>query len=102
MKAFYKILLGSILLSIFVLFSCRKSDASTEKNISARIDSTALCGFLVKINSSGTSYNAVNLPDLYQKDSLKITLSYHLLNTKYQCILNTYPQIYVDAIHVQQ
>ncbi|MGI4803891.1 MAG: hypothetical protein ACRYFL_03905 [Janthinobacterium lividum] len=56
----------------------------------------------MKINSSGTSYNAVNLPDLYQKDSLKITLSYHLLNTKYQCILNTYPQIYVDAIHVQQ
>ncbi|MGI4751969.1 MAG: hypothetical protein ACRYFB_15150, partial [Janthinobacterium lividum] len=93
--------LVSYLLPVFIVFGCRKNDVSTEKNINARIDSTGLCGFIVKINSSRTSYNAVNLPDLYQKDSLKITLSYHLLNTKYQCILNTYPQIYIDAIHIQ-
>ncbi|WP_419802240.1 hypothetical protein [Mucilaginibacter sp.] len=101
-KTNYKIVFWLILLPIFILLSCRKSDVSTEKNINARIDSTGLCGFVVKINTSKTSYNAVNLPDLYKKDSLKIRLSYHLLNTKYQCISGTYLQIYIDAIHVQQ
>ncbi len=85
---------------VFFILGCQKKDLSTERNLNARIDSTFICGFLVKIDASGTKYNAVNLPNLYKKDSLKVTLSYHLLNTKYQCFSGDYPQIYIDAIHL--
>lgn len=105
MKQMYSNILLLLLPAVFVFFSCKKTDRSTVKDIDARVDSTATCGFLVKINSTGTSYNAVNLPELYQRDTLKIVMSYHLLDTRFYCVgttaANGYPEIYIDAIHKQ-
>ncbi len=104
MKKTYTHILLIFLTSVFLVFGCRKIDRSTAKDINARIDSTGTCGFLVKVNSTGTSFNAVNLPQLYYRDSLKVVMSYHLLDTKFQCATQTvatYPEIYIDAIHKQ-
>jgi hypothetical protein len=104
MKKTFTIILMLLLTSVFIFFGCRKIDRSTAKDITARIDSTGTCGFLIKVNSTGTSFNAVNLPQLYYRDSLKIVMSYHLLDTKFQCATQTvatYQEIYIDAIHKQ-
>ncbi len=104
MKKTYTNILLIFLIAVFLVFGCRKIDRSTAKDINARIDSTGTCGFLVKVNSTGTSFNAVNLPQLYYKDSLKVVMSYHLLDTKFQCATQTvatYQEIYIDAIHKQ-
>lgn len=98
------------LLIVYVLFilisiSCKKSDQSTQKSISATIvDSGNIafdgCGWLIKIDASGTNYHADNLPVSYQKDNLPVTISYHLLDTKFSCGLlsNNISVIKIDAI----
>ena len=59
------------------------------------------CGFLIKIDASGISYHADNLPVDFQKDKLQVTVSYHLLSTKYSCGLlsNNISVIKIDAIN---
>jgi len=93
------------LLLLFVIFSCKKADQSTEREISATITytgSTAAdgCGWLVKIDATGNSYHADNLAETYQKDNLPVIISYHLLDTKYSCglIANNLSVIKIDAI----
>lgn len=94
------------LVLLFVIFSCKKADQSIEKEISATIMNTGSvaadgCGFLIKIDASGTSYHADNLPEAYQKDNLPVVINYHALTTKFQCGMiasNLLPVISIDAI----
>lgn len=101
MKKQFSVLILLICMSV----SCKKADQSTEKNISATIIYTGNisadgCGWLIQINASGTSYHADNLPETYQKDKLPVTISYHLLDTKYSCGLlsNNLSVIKIDVI----
>lgn len=101
-----KKLLIALVLLILTSTSCKKSEQGSQKNISATIMNTGSvatdgCGFLIKIDATGTSYHADNLPEAYQKDNLSVILDYHNLTTKYQCGMiasNLLPVISVDAI----
>lgn len=99
-----KLLIAFVLL-VVASTSCKKSDQSTQKDISATIINSGNiaadgCGFLIKIDASGTSYHADNLPVDYQKDKLPVTISYHLLDTKFSCglLANNISVIKIDAI----
>ncbi len=101
MKKQFSVLILLICMSV----SCKKTDQVTAKDIPATIiysgDIAADgCGFLIKIDASGTSYHADNLPETYQKDKLPVTISYHLLDTKYSCGLlsNNLSVIQIDVI----
>jgi hypothetical protein len=100
-----KNLLFAFVLLIICSTSCKKADQSTQTNINATIMDTGFvlsdgCGWLIKIDASGTSYHADNLPINYQKDKLPVIISYHLLNTKFSCGLlsNNISVIKIDAI----
>ncbi len=102
-----KLLIAFVLL-IFVSISCKKSDRLTAENVPATINFTGAiaadgCGFLIKIDGSGTSYHADNLPVDFQKDKLQVIVSYQLLNTKYSCglISNNISVIKIDAIRIK-
>jgi hypothetical protein len=43
------------------------------------------CGWLIKLSSNNTEYSPTNLTPAFQKDSLKVNISYTLLNSKYRC-----------------
>ena len=43
------------------------------------------CGWLIKLNSTKTEYSPANLTAAFQKDSLKVNITYILLSTKYSC-----------------
>lgn len=99
-----KLLIAFILL-ILASTGCKKSDRVTAEDVPAIITYTGNietdgCGFLVKINASGTSYHADNLPVDYQKNNLPVAISYHLLDTKFSCGLqsNNIAVIQIDAI----
>lgn len=100
-----KLLIVYVLL-IFISISCKKADQSTQKNINATITNSGSvaadgCGFLIKIDASGTEYHADNLPEAYQKDNLPVVINYHNLTTKFQCGMiatNLLPVISIDAV----
>ena len=100
-----KLLIAFILL-IFTSTGCKKSDRVTAEDVPATFTYTGYiaadgCGWLIKIDASGTSYHADNFPVDYQKDKLPITISYHLLTTKCSCGLlsNNISVIKIDAIN---
>jgi hypothetical protein len=43
------------------------------------------CGWLVEINGTNEVYSPDNLSPDYQKDSLKVNVTYHILTTKLHC-----------------
>lgn len=102
MKKQFSVLILLICMSV----SCKKTDEVTAKDIPATIiysgDIAADgCGFLVKIDTSGTNYHADNLPKAYQKDNLQVIINYHDLTTKFHCGMiatNLLPVISIDAI----
>lgn len=77
-----------LLFGLISLIGCKK-DQNIVKNANAIVyyANTGIianvCGYLIKIDN--TSYYAVNLDDKYQKDQLKVVISYRLLTTKYHC-----------------
>lgn len=101
------LLIVLLFVGILATVSCRK-DANSFKNISAMVvfdsgDPAATgCGYTIKIDNS-MSYYPINLSNSYQKDQLKINVSYHLLSTKHQCglipsVSNELQEINIDEI----
>jgi hypothetical protein len=92
-----------------IITSCKKSTnpvTTTPLQTNAVIINTAPiaadgCGWLVKINGTNEVYSPVNLSSMYQKDSLKVNITYHVLSTKLSCGMlagGGVTQIQLDAI----
>ena len=43
------------------------------------------CGWVVDIDSTNEEYSPVNLSSNYQKDGLKVNVTYHVLTSKLSC-----------------
>lgn len=57
------------------------------------------CGWLIKIDETNAVFSPLNLPELLQSDSLKVTISYNLLSTKFNCNSgNSFTQIKLNSI----
>lgn len=94
------------ILMIFAFSACKKDTQIKNENATITFTGDVAsdgCGYLIKINSTGTSYHADNLSETYQKDSLPVTISYHLLDKKFSCglISNNISVIELDAIRIK-
>ena len=102
----------SILLLMWICFisgiSCQKQNKPLKPNaVILNFYPSALggCDYVIQMNDTHAIYSPVNLGDEYKKDSLKVSVSYHILNTKRMCggLLNSgYTHLYVDDITVTE
>ncbi|MGI4803892.1 MAG: hypothetical protein ACRYFL_03910 [Janthinobacterium lividum] len=85
------------------MISCQKEEQTVYKETDAMLLNAGNiasdgCGWLVKINND-TVFSPLNLPELLKTDSLQVTISYNLLNTKFNCITgNSFTQIKINSI----
>ncbi len=110
MKHLKTLLLSMVCMALLIAIesSCKKenNNKSTTHITNAIIINTAPiaadgCGWLVKINGTNEVYSPVNLSSTYQKDSLKVNITYHVLPTKLSCGMlagGGVTQIQLDAI----
>jgi hypothetical protein len=77
------------LLLISVDLSCKKDNTGHIATNAIIINSGPVaadgCGWLVKINGTNEEYSPINLSATYQTDSLKVSITYHVLTTKLSC-----------------
>ncbi len=60
------------------------------------------CGWLIKIDGTSAVFSPLNLPELLKTDSLKVTVSYNLLSTKFNCNTgNSFTQIRLNSIRTK-
>ena len=99
-----------VIVIITIVSGCKKESSSKTGN---HIETNAVivnsgeisadgCGWLVKINGTNEEYSPINLSTDYQKDSLKVKITYHVLTTKLHCGAfaggTGIPQIQLDDI----
>jgi hypothetical protein len=83
----------TIVFFAIIITSCKKTTnpaITAPKNTNAIIIYTGEvaadgCGWLVKINDTGEEYSPVNLSPAFQKDSLKVNITFSVLTTKFAC-----------------
>ena len=90
----HKYLSRAILLIMFMaisLFSCKKTgNPVAPRNTNATLVYTGSvaadgCDWLVQINGTNEVYSPVNLSPAFQKDSLKVNITFDVLTTKFPC-----------------
>jgi hypothetical protein len=61
------------------------------------------CGWLVKITGTNEEYSPINLSSTYERDTLKVNITYHVLTTKLSCGMagGGMTQIQLDVIKTQ-
>ncbi|MGI4751971.1 MAG: hypothetical protein ACRYFB_15160 [Janthinobacterium lividum] len=83
---------------------CKKESQSTYTEKSAMVLNAGNlasdgCGWLLKLDQDNTVFSPLNLPELLQTDSLQVTISYNLLNTKFNCSSgSSFTQIKINSI----
>jgi hypothetical protein len=93
-----------LVLPALIISSCKKGTNDIKANaiiIDTGDPAADGCGWLIKINSTDSTYSPKNLPVLYQIDSLKVHISYKRLTTRFGCGMSPghgYYQIQLDAI----
>lgn len=96
-----KILLIIVLLASAAI-SCKKNAQVLTANatiINSGSPAYDGCGWLIKLSSDNIEYSPTNLAASFQKDSLKVSISYTLLTTKYRCGRGAgIQQVKIDAI----
>ncbi|WP_419802239.1 hypothetical protein [Mucilaginibacter sp.] len=92
------------LMLICSINSCKKQDTVTYTETTAMVlyagnVASDGCGWLLKIDNSNAVFSPLNLPNLLKTDSLQVTVSYNLLNTKFNCSTgNNFTQIKINSI----
>jgi hypothetical protein len=79
-----------VIVILAIVSGCKKENGSTHITPNAVIVFSGEiaadgCGWLVKVDGINEEYSPVNLSTAYQKDSLKVKITYHILTTKQHC-----------------
>ena len=82
--------LGVLILCITAVLSCKKNSTNPSVTANALVlnygDPAADgCGWIIKITGTDSTYSPVTLADAYKTDSLKVTISYTLADSKFNC-----------------